>query len=706
MKKIFRAVLLTGFIALFSIPAYSQITSNTNKRIVALLDLTAKNAETSDAEFYSAKYILKTAGIPFIVTTDVNVAKNYGTILGSSRFDVSTFSTDEKDTLINYVNKGGVLIAASVRDPYFNTLFGISANVNSNTRYTVKFNYFLNDPSFKWLNDTMEQTISLAKTTYTAVFFTRSYDLSGALALAVYNDNTTAITKRNYGAGTTYALGFSFRNLIAVNQQNLDYSANRFYSNGFEPTSDAVMLFIKGIYNAHVPKATWLHTSPYNSKTSLMITHDVDATSAYDTMHLYADYETSKGIKASYLFTTHYINDGLLSDFYNLNSIPKVQYVLNKGHVAGSHSVGHFPDFDDEAVFPLGVLGNTPSNYLPYNFGTGSTTAGSVLGEVEVSKNLLENNFGLNVKTFRAGYLCFHDKIINALDTVGYTNSTTLSAADILTNFPFQQRKNRSVSGAYTNVWEFPMTISDVFFSDGITPSNYPQKVATWLDVLNRNMANNAPNILLIHPTRVYKLTAMQDFLNALPSGVCIMSLETFADYWKARNAVSFTSKISNDSLTITVPSVQLPIHPAVSFVIDKGQQLTSIKAQDELGNPITVIKSNFNTNDIILHFENYPALGIDDQSTKNEKPVFITVSPNPTSGNCVFDFRLERTSSIKLELLDILGNVVKLVANKNFNEGWQQIELNTTEFKPGIYFYRLSVDDTKPLVKKLIISR
>lgn len=705
MKQIFRATLLAGFIALFSISGYSQVTATTNKRTVALLDLTVKNAETSDAEFYSAKYILKTAGIPFIVTTDVNVAKNYGTIIGSSRFDVTTFSMDEKDSLINYVNKGGVLVAASVRDPYFNSLFGISANVNSNTRYTVKFNYFLNDPSFKWLNDTMEQTISLAKTTYTAVFFTRSYDLSGALALAVYDDNTTAITKRVYGSGTTYALGFSFRNLIAVNQQNLDYSANRFYSNGFEPTSDAVMLFIKGIYNAHTPKATWLHTSPYNSKTSLMITHDVDATSAYDTMHLYADYETSKGIKASYLFTTHYINDGLLSDFYNLNTIPKIQYVLNKGHIAGSHSVGHFPDFDDETVFPLGVLGNTPSNYLPYNFGSGSTTAGSVLGEVEVSKNLLNSNFGLNIKTFRAGYLCFHDKIINALDTVGYTNSTTLSAADILTNFPFQQRKNRSVSGAYTNVWEFPMTISDVFFADGITPSNYPQKVAIWLDVLNRNMANNAPNVLLIHPTRVYKLTAMQDFLNALPTGVCIMSLETFADYWKARDVVSFTSKISNDSLTITVPAVQLPLEPTISFVVDKGQQLAHIKAQDEFGNTITIIKSNFNTNDIILHFENYPALGINEHYNKNDVPVFITVSPNPTSGNCVFDFRLEQTSNTKLEILDMLGNTLSILVNKELNEGWQQIEFNATGFKPGIYFYRVTVN-SKPLVKKLIISR
>ncbi len=705
MKKIFRAALLAGFIAMLSISGYSQITANTNKRIVALLDLTVKNAETTDAEMYSAKHILKTAGIPFIITTDVNIAKNYGVVIGSSKFDVATFTTAEKDTLISYVNKGGVLIAATVRDPYLYSLFGISSNANSTSHYTLKFNSFLNDPSFKWLNDTMEQTISLGKTTYTAVINTRHYNIAGALALAVFDDNTTAITKRIYGAGTAYALGFSFRNLILTNQQNLDYSAHRYYSNGFEPTSDAVMLFVKGIYLAHTPRAAWLHTSPYDSKTTLMITHDVDATTAYDTMFYYSDYENSRGIQASYFFTTHYINDGLLSNFYNLNTIPKVQYVLNGGHIGGSHSVGHFPDFDNENIFPLGVLGNTPSNYLPYSTSTGPTTGGTVLGETEVSKNLLEQNFGINVKTFRAGYLCFHDKLINALDTLGYTISTTFSAADILNNFPYRQRKDRSYAGALVNVWEYPMTISDDFVAVPISNTNYPSKVAIWLDVLSRNMANNAPNVLLIHPTRRYKLTAQQDFLNALPPGVFVTNVERFDAYWRKRDLVSFTSAISNDSLIITVPTTNLPLDPTISFVIDKGQQLASIKAQDELGNAITVIKSNFNTNDIILHFENYPALGIEDRGTKNEAPVFITVSPNPTSGNCVFDFKLEKTSAIQLEILDMLGNVVKLVTNKDFNEGWQQIELNTSEFKPGIYFYRISVN-SRPLVKKLIISR
>lgn len=704
MKKFVLVVIVICFL-LFQSALFSQINSSTNSRIVALLDLTLKNAETSDAELYSARYILKTAGIPFIVTTDINIAKNYGTVLASSKFDLTTFTPPEKDSIISYVNRGGVLIAPNVKDPYFNNLFGVSANLNSNVRYLVKFNSFLNDPSFKWLNDTMEQTISLGRNTYTAVINSRNYTTAGALSLAVFDDNTTAITKKVYGAGTAYALGFSLKNLIVTNQQNLDFNAQRFFSNGFEPTSDALMLFVKGIYLAHAPRALWLHTSPYNSKTSLMITHDIDATSAYDTMHYYSDYENLMGIKASYFFTTHYINDALLSDFYNLNSIPKVQEVLNKGHIAGSHSVGHFPDFDDESVFPLGVLGNTSANYLPYNFGTGSTTAGSVLGETEVSKKLLDSNFGLNIKTFRAGYLCFNDKIINALDTTGYTNSTTLSAADVLTNFPFQQRKDRSTSGMLTNVWEYPMTISDVFNSNPISTTNYPQKVAAWLDVINRNMANNAPNVLLIHPTRLYKLTAQQNLLSALPAGVFVTNLDKFADYWQKRDQIAFTSRISNDTLFITVPAAQLPLDPMLSFVVDKGQLLTHIKAQDEFGNPITVIRSNFNTNDIILHFENYPALGIRSYSELPANKLFINCFPNPSNSNCNFDFRLDKTSKVKLEITDMLGNEIATLIENSLNEGWQSVPFNTSNLSTGIYFYKLTVD-SKSVTKKLIISR
>jgi|JI10StandDraft_1071094.scaffolds.fasta_scaffold07089_6 hypothetical protein len=696
---------LMFYFLLFICHSYmAQITASTNKRTVAILDLTVNNAESSEAEIFSITHILKTAGIPFLTTSNVNTAKNYGFIIASSKFDTNTFTATEKDSLISYVNKGGILIAPNMRDPYFNSLFGVSANLNSNARYTVSFNYFLGDPSFKWLNDTMEQTISLGRNTYTAVINSRNYTTAGAVSLAKFDDNTTAITKHNYGQGTSYALGFSFRNLVLTNQQNLDFNANRVYSNGFEPTSDALMLFIKGIYLAHAPRALWLHTSPFNSKTTLMITHDVDATSAYDTMQYYSDYENSVGIHTSYFFTTHYINDGLLSDFYNLNTIPKVQDVLNKGHIAGSHSVGHFPDFDDEAVFPLGVLGNTPTSYIPYNSGSGATTSGSVLGEVEVSKNILESNFGVLINTFRAGYLCFNDKIINALDTVGYTNSTTLSAADVLTNFPFQQHKDRSTSGALANVWEYPMTISDVFSSNPISNTNYSQKVAIWLDVINDNLDNNSPVVLLIHPTRRYKLTAQQDLINALPNGVFVTNMELFANYWQKRNLVSFNSTVSNDTLLITIPAASLPLDPMISFVVDNGQALAYINAVDDNGNPIQIIQSNFNTNDIILHFATYPVVGIRSLEKNWEETFYLNAFPNPTYSNCYITFKLDKLTKVKIEIINTLGNYLNVLSEDNLMEGWHNIPFTTSNLPAGIYFYKITID-SKSITKKLIIS-
>ena len=350
------------------------------------------------------------------------------------------------------------------------------------------------------------------------------------------------------------------------------------------------------------------------------------------------------------------------------------------------------------------MLGNTVSNYLPYNFGSGSTIGGTVLGETEVSKNILQSQFGVNIHTFRAGYLCFNDKLINALDTTGYSHSTTFSAADVLTNFPYQQVKDRTMSGKPTGVWEYPMTISDVFSSNPITNYNYPQKVATWLNVINKNLENNAPSVLLIHPTRKYKLTAQQDLINSLPNGVFVTNLDLFADFWQNRNQITFTSKLSNDSLLITIPSSLLPINSMISLVVDKGQLLSNIKAIDDNGNPIQVLKSNFNTNDIIVHFSNYPILNIKNNATDYLTQLSFNLYPNPSNENTKITFMLTKSSNVKLELINTLGNQITKIVENNFNEGWQTINLNTSGLSDGIYYCKMTVN-SNTITKKLIVS-
>jgi hypothetical protein len=661
-------------------------------RKVAILDLTSKNAESNDGELYSVKHILKVSGFPFDVTANVDSAIKYAVIIASSKLDITTsFLSAEKDSLISYVNKGGVFIAPNIKDPYFYSLFGISNNNFSNSNHRVIFNTILGDASFRYLNDTMETTISLGDTATPTVINSREYSPNGALALAYFENNEFAITKNIYGNGRAYAIGFSFKNIILTNQMNRDYDAQRLFSNGFEPTSDAFTLFIKAILQEYIPFSVWLHTSPFNSRNTVMVTHDVDATSAYDSMHYYADYEYSIGLSSTYLITTHYINDGALSDFFNVSNYPRVQYLLNKNHILGSHSVGHFTDFYDDSVFPLGTLGNNTSNYVPFNAGNGSpTTGGTVLGETEVSRDLLNNNFGVSVRTFRSGYLCFPNTLINALDTLAtYEFNTTYSAGDVLTAFPYRNRKDRSTTLPPSRIWEFPMCISDVFTSNPISISNYPQKVATWLDVLNKERDNCAPVVLLIHPNRLFKLQAETDFINALPGDVLVTNLEYYADYWRSRDSILFESNLNAGVLTLVVQSAQLPLSSGISFIVENGQSLSQIKAEDENGNPIGIQQSNWNTNDIILHFGNFPALSVE-RDYRNYKMDELKIYPNPSAEVSMIEYNSTKEESLCMEIYSSIGNLPIETYNEQLQVGLNLLKVPLSNLPQGTYIIRL----------------
>jgi hypothetical protein len=646
-------------------------------RQVAILDVTARNSETDDAEVFSLTHILKVSGLPYKIFTEVDSVTKFSVVIVSSKLENSTLINSEKDSLINYVNKGGALITTNMRDAYFNSLFGISAGTNSNTNYKLIFNTFLNSPIYRWIDDTLEKTIHLGKTTFTSVINTRSYILNGSISLAKFESGTDAVSKSNFGSGFAYALGFSFKNIILVNQQNRDFDANRSYSNDFEPGSDAIILFLKAIILDHISFSAYLHTSPFNSKNAVLVTHDVDATSAFDTMGYYADYEQQMGLSASYYITTHYINDGALSDFYNVFTIPKVQQLVSKGHVLGSHSVGHFTDFDNETIFPFGVLGNTTTSYLPYNQGNSNPTQnGTVLGETEVSKNLLQNNFSVPVKTFRPGYLCFNDKLINALDTLNYKFSTTFSANDVLTNFPYISKKDRVSYGRMSKVWEIPMTISDVIVSDPISVSNYPQRVLKWLDVVKRNGNNNAPTVLLIHPNRMFKLNAQQNFISGLPKNVFVSNLEEYGDYWAARDSIQFQTTLNSNTLTVIVPDKYLPLPQAISFIIDNGQQLNKIDIRAQSGSSLNALVANWNTNDKIVYFQNMPVLNVvefsKDQLNKN-----LIMFPNPCVDRSILKIEMV-AKYLNCEIYDAGGKLVEqqcahdadhiMVANNGFS--------------------------------------
>lgn len=66
---------------------------------------------------------------------------------------------------------------------------------------------------------------------------------------------------------------------------------------------------------------------------------------------------------------------------------------------------------------------------------------------------------------------------------------------------------------------------------------------------------------------------------------------------------------------------------------------------------------------------------------------------PNPFNPKTLISFTLARKSTIRLQLLDILGRTVKMIASGEYQSGPHQLILDASELPTGIYFYRLEAE-------------
>ena len=582
-----------GFLFLLTAPA---VPGHALDRTVAVLDVTARNGGTGDEDVFSLKQALSVAGLACVVTDSLATATRSGMIITSSDINDSTFESAERKVLRTYVNDGGVLVAVNVIDPYLIELFGVTKGEKIRTRYTMSWQMDTKDPSLRYFDDPAEQTISFGNPVkYTQIFPTRNFGLAGGIALAKYDDGSNSVVKNTYGAGRTYVLGFSFTDVILRNELHLGYGAERMSSNGFEPTSDTIFLFLRAIYESRVPVPVWKHTSPASTRSSVIVTHDVDAQSSIAFMNTFADSELRRNLSTTYFITTRYINDAQDTDYFD-PGVPFMKELVRKERKIGSHSVGHFPDFQDIIRFPEGAPGNTRESYRPYCDEQGVTTGGSVYGELEVSKLLLETTVGAPAVTcFRSGSLLFNKKLINVLDALAYRYDSSYNANAVLSGFPYLARYDGTFDGRISGVYEIPIALSDVSLDDTkMQPDNYPLFVQRWIEVVGKNAANSAMNILLIHPTygketdpppRDYKLLAQQSFLAQLPKDIRVTDMAAFGDYWRERDRFAYLTEISDTTLTVTVLSTTaFPVHPDVGLYVRDGAGLATVVVKREDG--------------------------------------------------------------------------------------------------------------------------
>jgi len=655
-------------------------------RDVAIFEVHSNNDEPDPARTHSVKHLANVAGISYIITRDINEASLYAVIIATDGFDGLNLSDVQRDKIKEYIQDGGILISTNLKDPGLYDVAGISDQVFSRSRYSVKFDVTKSKNIFIWIDEPEEKTILIGNESNGNAIFSRSYVTEKAEVLAKFDDGTPAFIRNQFGKGYFYTFGNSFKDLIIRSQLNFDFSANRTYSNGFEPASDVFGLIFRGILIEHIPNLVWKNTSAFNSRSTVILTHDIDAESNMQWMNRYADYENSLGIRATYFVTTHYIDDALDGDYYS-GYRDAVASLRDQNQEVGSHSVGHFPDFAD---LPYGTLGEDIFTYQPGHHG-GKTQNATLLGELEVSKKLLEEDTGLPVTSFRSGHLIYPDNLIAGLDTLGYKFNSSYSANDVQTSFPYSPYKTRSFSGTESEILEIPVTISDVLFNE-FTTENYVLAADLWNNITEKYYANGAPTVLLIHPNRDLKLRALHRYLENLPRNVSIQSIQSFGNFWLQRNNLSFSSSLENNSLQIQLKNYQI-LPDSLSLNISNGAYLDDIEIVGSDDNQLAFLSQVNNDNTVLIYIQENEVKNPSSIIPKNSVELWQNY-PNPFSGKTIIKYYLKRPSNVRVDIYTITGRKVETLIDEYQFLGPHWVEFDSKQYSSGLYICRVNTDN------------
>jgi len=82
-----------------------------------------------------------------------------------------------------------------------------------------------------------------------------------------------------------------------------------------------------------------------------------------------------------------------------------------------------------------------------------------------------------------------------------------------------------------------------------------------------------------------------------------------------------------------------------------------------------------------------------------------LAIFPNPATDAINLKFNLPISMVTSITLCDVAGRVISVIANKEMNDGPNELQVPTSEIPDGIYFIKLSNAQCN-LCRKVIINR
>lgn len=483
-----------------------------------------------DSSWLGLVHGLKTIGVPFRITNDIDNALQHKVMLVYPGISGKLLTQRQLKKLADYAQQGGNIIAVNVLGGGLASIFGFKSVKSSVDNNRVEL-----QPVHAITKDLMDigfRSIKLStKNKGQLSFGTHVYQAPKHKPIAVYNDDSAAIVYNKYNKSETYAIGFDigFYLLKAYNRRL--GTVAKTYANGFESSVDNLLRLIKAIYLRHEPVAVTLGTVPYGKNLSVILTHDIDYNKSLENALVYARHESDENVSATHFIQTKYIrdwNDKIFFDNKNIDNLKKLK-ALNVE--VGSHSVSHSQSFQ---IFKPGSGDEKYPDYVPYVQDENETYNGTVLGELRVSKFLLDYFLpDNNVISFRPGHLSNPLSLPESLEATGYRYSSSVTANVSMTHLPFQLNYNRD-NYSETSIFEFPITIEDEL------PPKMGDRLEPAVELAHKISRYGGLYVVLIHPNILgHKLDFQKGLVTAIKPFSWFGKISEFGDWWSARNKVT-----------------------------------------------------------------------------------------------------------------------------------------------------------------------
>lgn len=506
-------------------------------------------------------HAFKSFGIPFKLHTNTDSALKHDMVIVYPLLTGKLFKEQELIHMDEYLHRGGTLLGVNVLGGLTED-FGFAEAVPSRQNFKVKL-HDRHSILLSEFTDAKETEISLGdQTNFKETIGTYSYLNPVSTPLLVYGNNEPCLTQYHFkGGGRSFALGIDIGEFVLRSENERGFNAQRTYVNDYEPSLDVLIRILKNIYTSSSPSAVTLNTVPENKALTVCLTHDIDFTRSIKNAVDYAKMEKEKGVKATYFIQTKYIKDWNDDIFFNDTGVGYLNTVSSLGMEIASHSVSHSHAY---SKFEEGTGEEQYPSYRPFVKGRDEATGGSVIGELRVSKFLLDHCVrNTNVASFRPGHLSYPFSLPQHMIASGYKYSSSITANNSLTHLPYQMQYNRETEQEL-DAFEFPVTIED----------EEKPRMDLRLDkslALAKKLSQYGGllNVLIHTDTLAHKYKFETILIDSLKNTAAFYTINDFGNWWSARNGISFYAEKQKNSYTLKVEA-RVPARE-IGFTIPTG---------------------------------------------------------------------------------------------------------------------------------------